>query len=115
MSTDPRVEAVAAALVPLDNPCEPENECYFECSEAAFERMTECAEVAVAALDAHDNSAGSLGAYRRQVEADVRERIAAAIDAEAFEFAHNVHDPQCADCQAIVSLTLAARIARGQA
>jgi hypothetical protein len=94
MTADPRVEAVAEAL----------RSCY-----RADEPFTPAAlaPIAVAALDAY--AEGSDLALMVQ-----RERIAQAIDAEAFDRAHAVHDPQCADCAAIAALTLAARIARGQ-
>lgn len=108
MTADPRVEAVAAVLrrdgwtcdyhEPVDDP----GECP-DCDEG----HASTAGRIVAALDAY--AEGSDLALMVQ-----RERIAQAIDAEAFDRAHAVHDPQCADCAAIAALTLAARIARGQ-
>lgn len=95
MTADPRVTAVAAALWE-DDACGNTRDHY-----------QALAAVAVAALDAH--AEGSDLALMVQ-----RERIAQAIDAEAFDRAHAVHDPQCADCAAIAALALAAYIARGE-
>jgi hypothetical protein len=44
-----------------------------------------------------------------------RERIALDIEAARDEYAHDIHDPGCPECQAIASLTRAAAIARGNA
>ena len=69
MSDERRVEVALDVLADADCFCTPENDCWFDCTDAARSRNADRARAVVAALDAHDG--------------DLRERLAGAVEASA--------------------------------
>lgn len=64
--------AALDVLASADCHCEPENECWWDCVESARSRQA-------------DNASAVIDAVRPLIEADLRERLAAAIDREWAE------------------------------
>lgn len=67
MTDERRVEVALDVLADADCFCTPENDCWFDCTDAARSRNADRARAVVAALDAHDG--------------DLRERLAGAVEA----------------------------------
>ncbi len=106
MTSDPRVMAVSQARA-SHQPLTAGWPGGWKCSacdwvDRAIFWLDHLDEVAVAALDAFDNSGDGLSVYRRHIEASVRERIAQEIEA-----AHRTAPDCCA-------YDVAASIARRQ-
>lgn len=79
MTDERRVEVALDVLADADCFCTPENDCWFDCTDAARSRNADRARAVVAALDAHDG--------------DLRERLAAAIEAEEPALFGSPEDP----------------------
>lgn len=79
MSDDAIQRAALDVLASADCHCEPENECWWDCVESARSRQA-------------DNARAVIDAVRPLIEADLRERLAAAIEAHCIDREHSWDD-----------------------